>query len=284
MIAGRGLSSARMLILPSAAILFLFVVLPYLNVLVMSFRTPASGSPYGEGFTLESYATIATDSYYFGALWQTIWLGIVTSATTFALGLPLALRIHAAGPRTRGLLFALVLSPLLVGIVVRSYGWTILLGNAGVVNSLLRDLGLITRPLPLMYNELGIVIGLTHVFLPFMVLPILSALQAIDPALTGAARSLGARPGTAFRRITLPLAMPGIRSGTILVFVLAVSAYVTPALMGGMRIQTATVMTVDILIDQYRWPFGSALALTLAVTAGLVIVIFGRLTRSRWQS
>ncbi len=282
MIAGKGLSSPRMLVLPAAVLLFLFVVLPYLNIIVMSFRTPAQGNPYGEGYTLQSYVTILTDSYYYDALLKTLWLGIVTSVTTLGLGLPLAVRINRAGRRTRGLLIALVLSPLLVGIVVRSYGWTILLGNAGIVNSTLRNLGLINRPLPLMYNELGIVIGLTHVFLPFMVLPILSSLQAIDPAVSAAARSLGARPVTIFRRVTLPLAMPGIRSGTILVFVLAVSAYVTPALMGGMRIQTATLMTVDILIDQYRWPFGSALALSLSVAGGLMIVVFGRLTRTRW--
>lgn len=273
---------AALLVLPAAAVLFLFVVLPYLNVLVMSLRAPAKDLPYGQGFTFASYRQIATDPYYFGALAETLWLGLITSVTTFALGLPLALRIHGASPRWRGLLYALVVSPLLVGIVVRSYGWTILLGNAGLINTLLREAGLTSRPVPLMYNTLGIVIGLTHVFLPFMVLPILSALQAIDPALAAAARSLGARPGTVFRRITLPLALPGIRSGTILVFVLAVSAYVTPALMGGMRIQTATVMVVDILIDQYRWPFGSALALTLALMAGAAVLIFGRLTRTRW--
>jgi putative spermidine/putrescine transport system permease protein len=282
MIAARGLSSPRMLVLPAAALIVVFVVMPYLNIMVMSLRTPAQGNPYGEGFTLQSYLTILTDAYYYEAVLKTLRLGVVTSITTLALGLPLALHINRAGRRMRGLLIALVLSPLLVGIVVRSYGWTILLGNAGIVNSTLRDLGLIDRPLPLMYNELGIIIGLTHVFLPFMILPILSALQSIDPAVSAAARSLGARPFTVFRRVTLPLALPGIRSGTILVFVLAVSAYVTPALMGGMRIQTATLMTVDILIDQYRWPFGSALALTLSIAAALMIVAFGRMTRTRW--
>lgn len=273
---------ALLLLLPAAAMIFVFVVLPYINVLVMSFRAPASGTPYGEGFTLDSYRTIATDAYYYRALIRTLWLGAITSVACLILGLPLALYIDRAGPRARGILYGLVLSPLLIGIVVRSYGWTILLGNAGVINATLMRLDLIDRPLPLMYNAFGIVVALTHVFLPFMVLPILSALQGIDPAVRAAAQSLGARPFTVFRRVVLPLAMPGIRSGTILVFVLAVSAYVTPALMGGMRIQTMTVMVVDTLIDQYRWPFGSALAFALSATAGVIVLVFGRLTRARW--
>lgn len=274
---------AALLVLPAAAMIFFFVVLPYINVLVMSFRAPSDSTPYGDGFTVQSYVDLATDPYYYATLGQTLWLGALTSVTCLLLGLPLALHIARAGPRWRGLLYGLVVSPLLVGIVVRSYGWTILLGNAGVINSTLRAWGLIERPLPLMYNTFGIVLALTHVFLPFMVLPILSALQGIDPAVGAAARSLGASRPTVFRRITLPLAMPGIRSGMILVFVLAVSAYVTPALIGGMRIQTTTLMVVDILIDQYRWPFGSALAFALSAAAGLCVLIFGRLTRTRWQ-
>jgi putative spermidine/putrescine transport system ATP-binding protein len=283
---GPGMTGVRrpppgLLLLPAAAAVFFFIVLPYVNVLVMSFRAPSDATPYGDGYTLSNYAALAGDAYYLQPLFRTLWLGAITAVCCLLLGLPLALHIHAAGPRLRGFLYALVLSPLLVGIVVRTYGWTILLGNVGVINTLLRDFGLIERPIPLMYNSFGITVALTHVFLPFMVLPILSALQGIDPAVTAAARSLGARRGTVFRRITLPLALPGIRSGVVLVFVLAVSAYVTPALIGGMRIQTTTVMVVDILLDQYRWPFGSALSLTLALVAGLCVLAFGRLTRTR---
>ncbi|SLN68268.1 ABC transporter permease [Roseisalinus antarcticus] len=271
-----------LLMLPAAAMIFFFVVLPYINVLVMSFRAPSDTTPYGDGFTTASYVDLATDSYYYGTLFDTLWLGGVTAAACLLLGLPLAMQIHRARPAMRGLLYGLVVSPLLVGIVVRSYGWTILLGNVGVINASLKALGLIERPLPLMYNSFGIIVALTHVFLPFMVLPILSALQGIDPAVGSAARSLGARRATVFRRITLPLALPGIRSGVVLVLVLAVSAYVTPALIGGMRVQTSTLLVVDILIDQYRWPFGSALAFALSLAAGLCVLVFGRLTRTRW--
>ena len=180
--------------------------------------------------------------------------------------------------------YGIVLSPLLVGIVIRSYGWTILLGNNGLINRTLINLGVIDMPLPLMYNALGIVIALVHVFLPFMILPIMNGIQGIDPSLEAAARSLGASRFTAFRRIVLPLSMPGIQAGCILVFVLSLSAYVTPALIGGLKVKTMAVTVVDALIDTFQWPFGSALALMLSVTGAVIVVIFGRLTRMKWKA
>ena len=270
------------LILPAAVLIGVFLLLPYLNILVMSFRAPSSATPYGAGFSLDSYGKLFGDSYYLGALAQTLWQGILTTAVCFLLGFPVALQIVRSAGRWRALLYGIVLSPLLVGIVVRSYGWTILLGNNGVINKTLRDLDLIQAPLPLMYNAFGIVVALAHVFLPFMVLPVMGALQGVDPAIEAAARSLGASRWTVFRRVTLPLALPGIQSGAILVFVLAVSAYVTPILVGGMRVKTMTLIVVDALLDQFQWPFGSALALALSVSAALVVIVFIRLTRTRW--
>jgi len=134
-----------------------------------------------------------------------------------------------------------------------------------------------------MYNNFGVILALTHVFLPFMVLPLLSSLQSIDPAIAQAARSLGAKRFTIFRRITFPVSMPGVQAGCILVFVLAISSYVTPSLVGGMRVKTTTLLVIDALIDQYQWPFGSAMALILAVTAGIVVLVFVRLTRMKWN-
>ena len=271
-----------LLIAPTAALIFLFIVLPYVTVLIMSFRAPADGQPYGEGFSLGGYAQFFGQAYYAWSLPQTILLGMATTLICLILGYPIALHIATASRKWRGLLYGIVLSPLLVGIVVRSYGWTILLGNSGVINSTLRNLGLIDRPLPLMYNNFGVILALAHVFLPFMVLPLLSALQSMDPAIAQAARSLGARRFTIFRRVTFPVSMPGVQAGCILVFVLAISSYVTPALVGGMRVKTTTLLVVDALIDQFQWPFGSAMALVLAVSAGIVVLIFARLTRMKW--
>ncbi|HSW08383.1 ABC transporter permease [Aquabacterium sp.] len=272
-----------LLIAPATALIGLFMVLPYLNIVVMSLREPATNMPYGSGFSGAGYAKFFADFYYAGALLQTLWIGLLSTAVCLLLGFPLAWQIVRAPARRRALLYGIVLSPLLVGIVVRSYGWTILLGNNGVINRWLLDLGWIQAPLPLMYNSLGIVVALSHVFLPFMVLPIMGALQAIDPALDNAARSLGATPRRVFRRIVLPLALPGIQAGAILVFVLAVSAYVTPVLMGGMRVKTLAVIVVETLIDQFQWPFGSALALILSASVTLLVLVFMRLTRMPWK-
>jgi putative spermidine/putrescine transport system permease protein len=272
-----------LLMAPAAALIGVFLLLPYLNIVVMSFRMPATGLPYGTGFSLDGYARFFSDAYYLTAMGQTLWLGAVTTLVCLLLGFPVAFQLARMNSRWRGPLYGIVLSPLLVGIVVRSYGWTILLGNNGVINRALREAGLIKVPLPLMYNSFGIVVALAHVFLPFMIMPILSSLQLVDPALENAARSLGATRATVLRRIVLPLAMPGVQSGMILVFVLAVSAYVTPVLVGGMRVKTMAVVIVDTLLDQFQWPFGSALALMLALISALVIVAFVSLTRVRWR-
>lgn len=272
-----------LLIAPAATLIGLFLLLPYLNIVVMSFRTPATGTPYGAGFSLDGYERFFSDAYYLTALGQTLWLGVITTLVCLVLGFPVAFQLARMNARWRGLLYGIVLSPLLVGIVVRSYGWTILLGNNGVINRALHDAGLTARPLPLMYNAFGIVVALAHVFLPFMIMPILSSLQLVDPALENAARSLGATRATVLRRIILPLAMPGVQSGVILVFVLAISAYVTPVLVGGMRVKTMAVVIVDTLLDQFQWPFGSALALMLALATALVILAFVSVTRVRWR-
>jgi putative spermidine/putrescine transport system permease protein len=271
------------LIAPAAALIGIFLIVPYFNIIIVSLRAPAQSTPYGVGFSIQSYARFFSDSYYLGALAQTLWLGALTTIVCLVLGLPVALQIARSSARWRAVLYGLVLSPLLIGIVVRSFGWTILLGNNGVINRGLREMGLVNAPLPLMYNTFGIVVALAHVFLPFMILPILSALQLVDPALQNAARSLGASRATVFRRIVLPLAAPGVQSGVILVFVLAVSAYVTPMLVGGMRVKTMAIIVVDTLLDQFQWPLGSALALMLSLATAAAVLIFVSLTRVRWK-
>lgn len=275
---------AYLLLLPAALLLIVFMAIPYLNIFVISFRNPGQGTPYADGYTLLNYTRIFTSTLYQGQLFNTLWIGLVTTFITLVIGLPVAFQLGRADLRWRGLAYGIVLSPLLVGIVIRSYGWTILLGNNGVINRTLIDLGVIEFPLPLMYNSFGIIIALVHVFLPFMILPIMSAVQSIDPALVSAARSLGAGRMTVIRRILLPLAMPGIQAGCILVFVLSLSAYVTPAMIGGLRVKTMAVTVVDALLDTFQWPLGAALALLLSAIGALIVVIFARATRMKWKA
>ncbi|QND46106.1 ABC transporter permease (plasmid) [Rhizobium lusitanum] len=272
------------LIAPAVLLLGVFLVLPYINIVIMSLRNPGNGTPYAPGFTLGNYLRLFADSFYLEQTANTLMIGFITTFVCLVLGFPVAWQLAKTQMRFRGLAYGLVLSPLLVGIVIRSYGWTILLGNNGMINRTLISFGLIDRPLGLMYNSFGIVIALVHVFLPFMILPLMSALQGIDPSIEAAARSLGAGRITAFRRIVLPLAMPGIQAGCILVFVLSLSAYVTPSLIGGLRVKTMAVSVVDALIDTFQWPFGSAMALMLSLTGAMMVMLFARLTRMKWKA
>jgi putative spermidine/putrescine transport system permease protein len=272
-------NSSLLLIVPSVALLFAFFVLPYLTIVVMSFRTASTSGRYGDGFTITHYVTSLTDGYVLGVLGRTLALGATVTVITLILGYPLAYHLARTRSKWKGLLYTFVLSPLLVGLVVRTFGWIVILANNGIANQTMKWLGLVDNTVHLQDNFLGVGIALVHVFLPFVVLPLLGNIQAINPEIEAAARSLGASRFKTFIRVTLPLSMPGIQAGTILVFVLSISAYVTPAMLGGARVTTMSVLVVQFLVDTFRWPAGAALALILAVTAIVSVGLYITLTR-----
>src|SRR5262249_6790194 len=176
---------------------------------------------------------------------------------------PHARTLARARSRVKGALLVLLLSPLLVGVVIRSFGWMVLLADNGLVNSLLRVSGLAPEGAKLMYNEFGVLVGTVHIYLPFMVLSISGALEQMAPDLVLAARSLGASPGRAFWRVVVPLSLPGVFAGCLLVFVLAVSSYVIPVLLGGFKVLTTPLLVVQTAIDVNNWPGASAQAVVL---------------------
>lgn len=272
---GRGTLA---LIVPAVGLLTAFFVVPYFSILTMSVRTASTTAPYGDGYTLDHFASALGDEYILGVLARTIGLGLLVTLIALLLGYPVAYHLARTRSRWKGLLYTFVLSPLLVGLVVRTFGWMIILSNNGLANQSLQWLGVIESRLQLMNNNLGVTIALVHVFLPFVILPLLGNIQAINPELESAARSLGASRLKTFLRVTLPLSIPGIQAGTILVFVLAISAYVTPAMLGGARAKTMSVLVVQYLIDNFRWPAGAALALILAVTAIVSVSLYLMLT------
>jgi len=218
-----------------------------------------------------------SDRLYLGLLGDTLIYAAVTVAFSLLLAYPVALHLARTQSRWRGLLYAAVLSPLLTGVVIRCFGWIVLLATQGIVNDGLRQLGF--GPIQFLYQPVGVIIALVHVFLPFMILPIMNAVEAIDPRLEEAARTLGASRATVFRRVILPLSMPGVQSGIILVFVLAASAYVIPMLLGGGRVQTMATVIVQQLLGGFLWPFGAALALVLSATVALLLVAFALVTK-----
>jgi len=267
-----------LLILPTLLFLACFLVAPYFNMLVMSFRNPSTSAVYAPGFTVANYTRALTDPYYLGVLTQTVALGAVTTLICVLIAYPVAYHLARTSSRWKGLLYVGVLSPLLVGVVIRCYGWIILLANNGLINNAFKKLDLFPHGLPLMYNAFGVGVGLVHVFLPFMILPLLSAIQSIDPALEEAAQSLGASRTRTMLRVVLPLSLPGVQAGCILVFVLTISAYVIPVLLGGLKFKILPTLVIQLLIDAFLWPFGAALAFVLALSGIVVVYLFIRIT------
>lgn len=265
------------LVAPALLFLAVFLILPYVNIIVMSARVPGVGVPYGVGYTADNYLRVLTDAYFLQILADTVLLGVMTTLICLIIGYPVAYHLARTQSRWKGVLYVFVLSPLLVGVVVRSFGWLILLSGNGVINQALVGSGLFER-MQLMNNRFGVTLALVHVFLPFMILPLVGNLQSIDPTLETAGRSLGATRFQVFRRIVLPLSMPGIQAGSILVFVLTLSAYVTPVMLGGAQVRTMSVLVVQRLIDGFQWPLGAALALVLSLTGALAVGLYMKLS------
>lgn len=270
-----------LIILPSILLILFFFVGPYTNMLITSFRPPIRGVI--EGLTVANYVKGLTDGYYTGVLLFTLVLGAITTISTLVLGYPLAYHLAQRETKYKAALFIMVLSPLLTDVVIRCYGWMLLLGDRGLINNALVDMGLIQNPLPLMYNVGGVYVGLVHVYLPFMVLSLIGSIQSIDPDLREAARSLGASRVKSFLKITLPLSLPGIASGCILVFLLSVSSYVIPILLGGNKVMITPVLVIQTMLEALNWPFGAALAFILfscaVIIVTLLFIVLDKLTK-----
>jgi putative spermidine/putrescine transport system permease protein len=225
-----------------------------------------------EALSLDNYAAIFRDAFFRNVLMRTIAVAAICTAVALVLALPVAYFIARAPARWKSLLIILVVFPLLVGNLVRAAGWMAVMGNRGFVNQLLLGLGLIEEPLEILYTPTAVVIGIIAVVLPFMTLSLQSVLEQIDPSLEEAAANLGARPLTAFRRVVLPLAMPGVIAGTVLVFILCMNAYATPVLLGGPRFHMMAPQVYEQITGQSNWPFGAALAFILMGTT-LVLTV-----------
>jgi putative spermidine/putrescine transport system permease protein len=257
----------------------LFLIVPYAMVLRLSFFRFSSIRLYVPEFTLVNYASVVTDPFYLALMARTIWLGVLVTAITLLLGYPLALRIARAGPRLKSALLAVTLSPLLINLVVRTYAWLVLLGDTGLVNRWLQAVGLIGAPLPLNGNTFSVVVGLVHISLPLMVLSLVGVMERLDGALLDAADSLGASRWRILRRIVLPLSLPGIGAGSLLVFTFTISAFVTPALLGGNRVSTISTLIFEKFTFSANWPIGATLVMVLLVINAAVILLHGRLFR-----
>ncbi|MBP1094250.1 ABC transporter permease [Bradyrhizobium diazoefficiens] len=260
-------------ILPSALLFALFFFLPIGLMALMSVLTGNPVVAPKVAFTTRHYTRMIDDPFYLEVIWTTIRIGLVTTLVALAIGYPLAHWMARIKSRTgHALLLMAVLAPMLTGIVVRTFAWMTLLSDKGVVNQTLMSLGVISQPLKLMYTETGIVVGLVHIYVPFMVLTLTGVIGRIDERLEQAAENLGASPLRAFLEVTLPLSLPGILAGSLLVFALAISAYVTPILLGGFQIMTLPILIYQQISANFNVGFAAALGIILLmISLGLVV-------------
>ena len=258
---------------PSRALFLGMLVVPLVLTAILSFKFFDSMMGTQDDYTLGNYLEILSDSYYYELFLRTALMSAGVTLLCILLGVPETIILSRMQPRYQGIFFVMILGPLLISVVVRTLGWSIMLGREGLINQSLISLGLIEAPLQLMYSMTGVVIVLTHVMLPFMVIAVWTTLQKLDPQVADAARSLGAGSWTTFSRVILPQLLPGILSGAIIVFTLSASAFATPALIGGRRLKVVTTSIYDEFLHSMNWPLGAAIAVLLLI--GIVSVVMG---------
>lgn len=259
------------LVLPALLLLAVFFVLPLGKVALWSLLDAKDGS-----VTLTYYVRAVTETIYLRVVLNTFRISLYVTVICLLLGYPVAYLLATARPRVASLLMIFVVLPFWISLLVRLYAWIVLLQQSGVVNALLLRLGLVREPLPLVYNLTGVVVGMVHVLLPFMILPLYSVMKGIDPNLMAAAQNLGGTPAQAFRRVFLPLTYPGIGAGMLMVFMLSIGYFVTPALLGGLKetfIAQLIEQQVSVLID---WNFAAALAILLLAVTLVIYWVFNR--------
>ncbi len=256
-------------IVPGLAFLIAFFLIPLGGMIVRSFTDPGP----------ENYKIFVENELYVRVLWTTLRTSAIVTVVTLVLAYPYAYLMLRSGFKMTAALGGLVLLPFWSSILVRTYAWTVLLQDTGVINSALRRLGLIDQALSLTRNDFGVTLGMTHILLPFMVFPIYAVMMRIDPDLVPAAESLGARPWRAFVRVFWPLSLPGVFAGSLLVFVLSIGFYITPALLGSPSNTMYSVLVVDKVSRQLAFGVGSAMAVVLLVVTLLLLWIGTRVVR-----
>jgi ABC-type spermidine/putrescine transport system permease subunit I len=271
----RGLAANRwsLLVLPAVGFLVVFFLAP---LVLMSIRSVTD--PIGAG--LSNYERFFTQEAYIHVLTNTFWIAFVSTVTCLVIGYPFAYLMTVVPGRVAGLLLIAVLLPFWSSLLVRTFAWQVILRDTGIINTFLIDLGLISAPLTLIRTTGGVILGMSHILLPFMVLPIYAVMRRIDPEYGRAAANLGAPPVSAFLRIFLPLSLPGVVAGSLLVFVLALGFYITPALLGGLRDQMISQVIVQQVQQRLDWGFGTAMSVLLVITL-VILFIASRAIRLR---
>jgi putative spermidine/putrescine transport system permease protein len=271
----RGTGWPAALLLPAVLVNVVTFLVPMGNLAMLSFHEGMPGGAIGTGLSSATWLGIFGDSYYAGLVTTSVVVALGITVLTLLAAYPIALFVHRAPDRWRNLLVVACISPLLVSAVVRTYGWMVVLGDGGPISAALHRLGM-ARPPRLVFNMTGVVIGLVEILMPYMILALLAGFGRLGGGLEEAAASLGAPPFTVFRRIVVPLTLPGILLGSLLAFVLAVSSFITPKLLGGGRVLLLATEIYDQAIVTLNWPVAAALSIVVLVIFGAALLLYGR--------
>ena len=269
--------------LPAVAVLTVFMAAPLVMVLMLSFNSFTMATGIQPGFDLKNYVEVLGDSYFRTIFGRTFLLAMWVAGISILIGAPEAYVIHRMRPPWRSIFLLVILGPLLVSVIVRTLGWAVLLGRAGMVNLALMKLGLLERPMEFMFTFTGMTVALVHVLVPFMVLSVWTSLRRLDPAVEAAGASLGASQATVLWRIVLPQAMPGILSGSLIVFTLAASAFASPSIVGGRRLKVASMAAYDEFLNSQNWPRGAAMVVVLLVAMVAIVMGYNRIVERRFK-
>jgi ABC-type spermidine/putrescine transport system permease subunit I len=262
---GRGLAPL-VLVAPLALYMIAFYALPLASMLLRSVADPT--------WTLDNFRRLATDAVFRDVFWITLRTALIVTFGTLLLGYPVALALSRLRDTAVTIVLVLVLLPFWTSVLVRSYAWMVLLGRHGLINEFLISLALIAAPLRLLNTSFAVYIAMIHILLPYMILPIASVLRQIDTALPRAAAGLGAPPHRVFMQVVLPLSMPGVAAGVLLVFVLSLGFYITPALVGGPH-DLMLSMLIAQQVDLLDWPYAACLSAALLATT-LLLILFAQ--------
>jgi putative spermidine/putrescine transport system permease protein len=270
----------------SGPALLLFVgllLMPLLLTLMLSFRVFSDVAGVTSAYTLANYWQVVSDPYYGTIFLRTGGLAFAVTLLSIVLGVPETIVLARMKRPWQSLCLLVVLGPLLISVVVRTLGWQILLGNNGVLNNLLQSLHVTSEPVRLVFTMTGMIIALTHVLVPFMVMSVWATMQKLDPQVEWAGRSLGGSPLAVFRRVVLPQIMPGVLSGSIIVFALSASAFATPALIGGRRLKVVATAAYDEFLGTLNWPLGASIAVLLLIANVAIVMGCSRLAERRFR-
>ena len=266
---------------PAFALFGLMVLLPLVLTALLSFQQYDQHLGVQGGLTLNAYAHVLGDSYYYEIFFRTGWIALLTTLICVVVGAPEAYILSRMGSPWRSIFLMVILAPLLVSVVVRAFGWSLVLGPNGIVNQVLEVLGIGRQRM--LYTPVAVVVALVHVMLPFMVIPVWTSLQKLDPMVENAALALNASQATVMRRIVLPQITPGLLSGSLIVFALSASALAIPGLLGGRRLKMVATVIYDEYLHELNWPLGAAIALVLLLINLAVMLSYNALLEGAYR-